>query len=204
VSGFWTVEMRRGFTLLEVLIAVILMGLIIPALFKATELLRRSNVQMQDHLKEVEKENRAYKVFFKDFAASDGNITLHRDDFDAICALKTEHSLYNLVQPSVCWVVLRQSHMLVRIEGEGLRYPLNQTSRQENFYADALFPVSAFRVEYRKSNLFVFIEKKNKAPVTFVIQGVYKPFEKKQPAKKRRKKAKPAVPSSPKVPASAT
>jgi prepilin-type N-terminal cleavage/methylation domain-containing protein len=183
---------RRAFTLLEVLIALVLLGMIIPALFKSISLLTASNKQLEKHLRQMQTDTHIYETLYEDIAGSDGNITLRSGDFDALCLHKSVHSLYALNDPTVCWVVLRGEKRLVRVEGYRLRFPfINERLRQESpVYVDSLFETEIFKVQRKNDRLLVVIKKRGSAPVAFVVSGIpdMKKIKKKRPKRKRAKK----------------
>jgi prepilin-type N-terminal cleavage/methylation domain-containing protein len=178
---------RRAFTLIEILVTIVLLGLIVPALFESVTLLQRSNRQLAHHLSQNVTTNRIYRALFEDIAASTGKITLHHDTFDAVCIEATEHSLYGMSLPSVCWAVLKRKNRLVRIEGEALNYPLHLADNTKTLYADIFFPVKKFVVTKNKDDFFVAIERNEKDFVAFVVQAVSEA--------KGRKKKKDTTPS---------
>ena len=186
---------RRGFTLIEVLIAIILIAMIVPALFETTTLLRKSNKQLKEHLDRAALRTKALQVLYDDIASSDGNITIRKDEFDRLCIAHTAHSLYHLSLPSVCWGVSKSSKTLVRLEG--VRWPLRI---QENgfLYADeAIKHMTLFEVSYNRKEVIVALEAKGMEPVAFAVYGITPP-PKPKPKRKKHKTKKKKAPLKPK------
>jgi len=187
---------RRGFTLIEVLISIVLLGLIIPALYKSVEVLQQSNKSLYTYLTQSEKEARAIHTLYLDIASSDGNLTINKDTFDRLCIGATQNSLYGLPSPKVCWAVFKEGNELVRMEGYTYRLPLGDNDQVE---ADAVMrQLELFDIYWKKGNVVVMLKQKNKEPVSFMVQGITKPKPKKTKKKKsRRRGAKKAKPKTP-------
>ena len=187
---------RRAFTLIEVLISIVLLGLIIPALYKSVEVLQQSNKSLYAYLTQSEKEAKAIHTLYLDIASSDGNITINKDTFDRLCLNRTQNSLYGLPSPKVCWAVFKEGHELVRMEGYGYRLPLGEDDQVE---ADVVMrQLELFDIYWKRGNVVVMIHQTNKDPISFMVQGITKPKPKKIKKKKNRrrgsKKAKPKTP----------
>jgi len=172
--------MRKAFTLLEVLISIALMGIVIVALFSAVDMMQDSNEHLAEHLEKSKKTTNATKVFYLDLMGSDGNITIEKDEFSRVCIEETRNSLYALPLAKVCWVVLKKDRTLARIEGNGYTLPLNTDDRAE---VDLVMSdIKLFDVYHEKDKILVLIEQKDKEPITFMLQGISKPGDKKKTA----------------------
>ena len=183
---------RAAFTLIEVLISIALLGIILPALYQSVTLLRDSNSHLFDHLMKAKAETKATQTLFLDIASSDGNLTLHKDEFDRLCMEKTNNSLYGLSQAKVCWVVLKRNNTLVRAEGVSFHLPVGMEEKVE---VDAVMPeMKLFDIYWKGDKVLVMLQQKGKEPVSFMVQGITKPKPKK-PKPKKTKLKKPAKPN---------
>jgi len=182
---------RAAFTLIEVLIAIALMGLILPPLYKSVDLLRDSNDQLKEHLEKSEAEAKALKALFLDIASSDGNLTITNGEFDRLCIEHTIHSLYDLFHVKVCWLVLREGHRLVRVEGKAFHLP---TGLEEETYTDTVFKdMVLFDITRDEQNVLVVLQQKHKEPVAFLVEAVTAPKKKKTKKPLKKKKATATV-----------
>ena len=174
---------RRGFTLIEVLISILLLGIIIVALFSVVSMMRDSNSQLYTYLQKAKKVTRSTKVLYLDIVASDGNITITKDEYSRVCMEETGNSLYGLSLAKVCWLVLKKDNTLVRVEGNGYHLP---TRHEERVEVDPVIGhIELFDVYHQKDKVIVLLKEKHKEPISFMVQGITKP---KPPKKKKPKK----------------
>jgi prepilin-type N-terminal cleavage/methylation domain-containing protein len=177
---------RPAFTLIEVLISIMLLGIILPALYSSVDLLRDSNTHLLEYLEKSKKVTQATDTLFLDIASSDGNLTIQKDEFSRFCIEQTQNSLYALSSPRVCWIVLKKERILVRVEGIGYMLPLRSEERVE---VDPIMKgIEIFDVyrskDKEKSKVLVLLQQKGKEPISFMVQGISKP----KPPKKKKKK----------------
>ena len=164
---------RKAFTLIEVLISIALMGLILVPLFSVVEMMRNSNDQLLHSLEKSTQITKATKVLFLDIMSSDGNFTLKKDEMSRFCMEETSNSLYGLPVAKVCWLVLKEKNTLVRAEGNDFKLPLTYDDKVE---VDKIIPsIEIFDVTRDKDKVLVVIKQKEKEPISFLVQGIYKP-----------------------------
>jgi len=178
---------RLAFTLIEVLISIVLVGLILPPLYKLITLMQSSNSQIFSYVQKQKDESKAINTLYLDILSSDGNISITKDDFSRLCIESTNNSLYGLSQAKVCWVVLKEHNTLVRVEGNDYTLPLKLDDKVE--VDKALDNLELFDVYRSKDGVLVIAKEQNKNPISFAIYGVYPP-QKKKDSKKKRDKAK--------------
>lgn len=165
---------RKGFTLLEVLISIALLGLMIVPLFSVVEMMRMSNNNLLRALEKSEVETQASKVLFLDIMGSDGRISMKKDEFTRLCIEETKNSLYNLSVAKVCWLVLKEKNTLVRVEGNQYRLPLKFEDKVE--VDKVMNNVELFDVYHEEDKVLVILKKKAKTAMSFLVQGITNPL----------------------------
>ena len=177
---------RPAFTIIEVLIAIALMGIILPALYEAVALLRDSNTHLFKHLEKAKKVSQATDTLYLDLISSDGNISIKKDEYARVCIENCRNSLYALSVAKVCWVVLKKEKTLLRVEGVDYTLPLRRDDKVE--VDRVMNNVEIFDLYYQKDKILVLLQQQNKEPISFMIQGISKPQKKKKKSKKPVKK----------------
>jgi len=179
---------RPAFTLIEVLIAIALLGIILPALYQSVDLLRDSNSHLFEYLEKAKKVTRATDTLYLDMVSADGNISIQKDEYSRVCIEQTKNSLYALPVAKVCWLVLKKDKTLVRVEGNNYKLPLGLEERVE--VNPIMKNVEVFDVYYEKEKILVLLQQKAQEPISFMIQGISKPAKKKEKLKKPKKSNK--------------
>jgi prepilin-type N-terminal cleavage/methylation domain-containing protein len=179
----------KAFTLIEVLIAIVLVGIILPPLYKLTSLMRESNNQIFKYVEEQSIDSKIIDTLYLDLISSDGNITIKKEDgFSRVCIEESLNSLYGRYPAKVCWVVAKEHNSLIRVEGDSFKLPLNLEDRVD---ANMVMNNLEFFDVYRgKDGVLVLLKRVNQEAINFAVYGIKKPSKKKQKAKKRDKKIK--------------
>jgi len=176
---------QSAFTLIEVLISIVLVGLILPPLYKLITLMNDSNNQIYGYVKKQDKESKIINTLYLDILSSDGNISVNKDDFDRLCIRHTNNSLYGNSKAKICWIVLKEKNRLIRIEGNAYELPLD--SENIVHINNAFDNMELFDIYRTKEDILVFLKQKHQDIITFAIYGVN------QHQKKEKKKKKPKI-----------
>jgi prepilin-type N-terminal cleavage/methylation domain-containing protein len=163
---------RGAFTLIEVLISITLLSLVLMALYRSTDILRRSNKHLYEHLEKSSKSLKGNRVLYMDLLQADSNITIDSEKkFHKITIMKTSNSLYGQSLAQVSWLVSKSDNTLLRIEGNGYTLPLKSESYVE---VDPIVKnVELFKIyKNKKSNKLLVLLQHNGRPVqSFMIQN---------------------------------
>jgi len=184
-------QMRKAFTLIEVLISVALLSIVMLGLYSALDMQRSSNKHLYSYLTQAIDADRVVMVLYRDLMYSDGNLTINKGEYDRLCINNTSNSLYGLSRAKVCWLVAKEGQQLLRIEGNGYILPLKH--EQKAAVDKTMKAVSLFDITRKKSELLVVLQRASEKPYTFLLQGIEQPPK----AKKRRKKRKKRKPKAP-------
>lgn len=172
--------MRRhgGFTLIEVLVSIALISLVLLALYRSLDIQRDSNRKLQSYLDKALRRDRIVTTLYRDLLFSDGNLTLHKGEYDRLCIHRTEYSLYGLPVTQVCWLVLKEGKELLRVEGGDYSLPLHPNDRVA---VDRLMgPMELFDLYRKKGELLVILKARNRPADAFLLQGLRQTLPKKR------------------------
>jgi prepilin-type N-terminal cleavage/methylation domain-containing protein len=184
---------KRAFTLIEVLIAIVLLSIVLVGLYSVLDTQRRSVFVIKKNLDEAVKQDRAIMVLYNDILKSDGNITVKKGDRDTLCINETTNSLYGLDVAKVCWIVLKQDDTLSRIEGNSYDLPLKLEDKVELDKVMRFVELFDVTKDKKSGNILVVVASKNKEPFSFLLQNMKeppKPKAKKKVIKRKTKNSK--------------
>ena len=178
-------NMKKGFTLLELLISIILIGILVPTIYSTISTLQESNITIKDHLNKTKKEMKVFNTLFIDLLSSDAKLKINKKnkDYHSFC-MKSNNTIYLSEKATVCWGVLRENNQLFRVEGNFIDLNLIE---EKLFEVDLLVKnIENFNIIQNKDNILVHIKEKNKNTVSFIVQ--IKKFEKIKVKKKNPQK----------------
>ena len=136
--------MRRAFTLIEMMIAIVIFSLIVLFLYKSYDALRQSNQKYTTMTKEIRRLWRIKKMLYLDFALlikSDVSV-LNQERNEDVVLLQTSNSLHNRFYPYVAYVV--KEGTLYRLESlRKLSYPFDAQTTAD---VDEIAKVTRFRI----------------------------------------------------------
>ncbi len=170
-------QKKSAFTLVEVLISITLLSLVLMALYKSSDLLRRSNIHLYHHLEHISDAMKGSQVLYLDMLQADSNISFfHKEKkFDQLIIEKTKHSLYGLSPVKVIWLVYKENNILLRIEGVKYQLPLKEDDKVEIDKISKDIELFKFYQNEKKSKLLVVIKGKGEVSQSFLIQNLAMP-----------------------------
>jgi len=163
---------KEAFTLIEVLISITLLSLVLMALYRSSDMLRRSNKHLYHHLEKSTNFMKGNKVLYMDLLQADDNITINnKNKFHQLNILNTGHSLYGQSSAHVTWLVSKKENTLLRIEGSNYTLPLKEESYVE---VDPIVKkVDLFKVynNKKKNKLLILLQYDGRPVQSFMIQN---------------------------------
>ncbi len=165
----------KGFTLIEVLISIVLLSLILTGLYRALDIQRNSNRLLHKHLLQTSKRIKPAQTLYRDLLECDGTLSLVEGEYDRLCIERSGHTLYNIANPKICWLVLKEDKSLVRVEGGDFRLPLRAG---DSVAIDRVMgPMRLFDISQEGSTLLVALQERGQKPYIFLLQGLFKPAQ---------------------------
>ena len=135
---------RAGFTLIEMMIAIVIFSLIVVFLYKSYDALKQSNQKYTTMTRQMEHLWRIKRMFYLDFALSlksDVNV-LNQEKNEDVVLLQTSNSIHNRIYPYVAYVV--KEGVLYRLESlHKLSYPFDAETTAD---VDKIAKVKRFRI----------------------------------------------------------
>ena len=176
---------KKGFTLIEVLISITLLSLVLMALYKSAEVLRKSNIHLFEYLQKSTTSIKGSKTLLMDIMRADSNITIKTEDkFHRLTLENTANSLYGQAQAKVVWLVYKKENTLLRVEGGVYDIPLKS---EQHVNIDIIAKnIELFKIykSKTKTKIIVMIKVKNREPQIFMSQNIQlKPPKKQKPTK---------------------
>lgn len=148
--------MRRGFTLVELLVSVGLFSLIAVFLYGGIDQVHLMRLFYADKGERFAQHERIRSLLYRDLAQADTLKIIEVDvDHTIIHIESTTHTLHKIARPNVAWLVMRDKDALIRLESaEPIELPLDPAK----FYAIHMDTVASecttFRVYESKEGRF--------------------------------------------------
>ena len=165
---------RRAFTLIEVIISVLLLTLVIFALYKNLNIVKKSTVNLHSHLENSQKDINSYKLLYLDLLQITDKLTItsKEKNYDRVCFF-SKNSLYNLPKAYICWVVHKKDNTLLRVESSKKFNlpPMRETPLQKDIIKKNIKIFKVYKHK-RENQLLIFV--KDKKEVSFKVKIINK------------------------------
>lgn len=137
--------MRKGFTLIEMLISVVILSIMMIFLYQSYASLNRSNIFYKEKTDAISIEQIKKRVMYLDFSlALNKSITiLNQEKNEDVVFMQTSNSIHKRLNPYVSYIV--NDEKLYRLESldKILEYPLGN---EDQYISDYFGDVDDFRV----------------------------------------------------------
>jgi prepilin-type N-terminal cleavage/methylation domain-containing protein len=168
---------KNAFTLIEVLVSIVLLGIIFTYLYSTINSLKMQNnhyIQKSDAIKE---ENRLFMLLTLDIAQAVGTISpSHSGKYDII-NFKSKNSIYGIIEPQIMYFVSKKDNTLIRVESlDGFDINNKDQLSTTFLYADILAPeCESFKVANNKDGFIsVLLRAKGLKPILLKIPTMIK------------------------------
>ncbi|WP_455756682.1 PulJ/GspJ family protein [Sulfurimonas sp.] len=166
---------KKAFTLIEVLIAIVLLGLIFTFLYSTINSVKKQNNNYIQKSDSIKKEERIFVLFNLDITQIIGAVNITSGDKYDIVQFNTKNSIYEIINPLVIYLVSKKDNSLIRIESINALNFDNKDKLTETFlYADILTKdCISFKVAYRDGLVNLLFRAKNLKPMVLKIPTVH-------------------------------
>lgn len=169
---------RRGFTLIEMMIAIVIFSIVMIYLYESNANLRRSNVFYEKEVSKLKSKELKKKVLFLDFSLMHYKSIqiLNQDKHEDVVFLQSSNSIHGRSNPYIAYLIKNQK--LYRLESfkKFNEYPLAADSE---FDADFIGDVNGFRVyenqkqkNVQDSIYLIHINFKNEEPILLKVKAL--------------------------------
>jgi prepilin-type N-terminal cleavage/methylation domain-containing protein len=160
--------MRRGFTLVELLVSIALFGLIAVLLFGTIDELRKQQGFYKEKEGIVVRKNRIVSLLRTDFDRPQ-SLTVSNSstkEFTAVSVNGANRSLYEIDRPYLLWLVLKNNNTLIRLESA---YAITLPLAPESLYlvhSDVIGEnCELFRVYDSPKRRLIYVKFANESPL---------------------------------------
>jgi len=166
---------KNAFTLIEVLISIVLLGIIFTYLYSVINSVKKENVRYIKKSDFIKQETQLFRLFDLDITQAVGKFNIINNGRFDIVQFKTKHSIYGIIEPTVLYFVSKKEDALIRVESlDGFAlYDKDQLSKSF-LYADILsVRCKSFKVLYTKAGFVnLMLRTKKLKPMVLKIPTV--------------------------------
>jgi prepilin-type N-terminal cleavage/methylation domain-containing protein len=160
--------MRKGFTLIELMISVSIISMIMLFLYKSYASLNKSNEVYKKEVAHIKKVELIKKVIFLDFILSlpKSIDILNQEKNEDVVFLQSSNSMHNRFNPFVAYIV--KNSKLYRLESlkKFISYPLDVDTE---FSIEYFGEVESFRVYESNNKYLVHVDFKNEKDILLKV-----------------------------------
>jgi len=186
----------RAFSLVELIISVVLLGIIVTFLYSTVSTLEKTNRIFAKNEKMLSQQEEILDTLYDDIFLAN-TLTLSGLD-NSLVSIQTSNSLFNITQPHVTWLVSKQKNTLLRFES--IKQFKNMNSQNSDYFHISKIAENCenFKIYQSKTqeNILIYIKFKDQKPLIYEFS---KPLITQEKKKKKRIR-KNSSPKDPQVP----
>ena len=165
---------NKGFTLVEVLVSIVLIGLI--ALFVSSTIYqtKNNNKLFQDKIKKNSQNEIFLNILYDDLIQS-SDLNISGNKRYAIIGFSSNHSVYGVSHPYIVWLVLKKDNTLARLESARKIILPIKDDMQKYIYMDIVQKNCEYfqaNLSKNKKQILIFIKNKNHKPYIFEVKKI--------------------------------
>lgn len=158
---------RKAFSLVELIISVVLLGIIVTFLYSTVSNLERTNAIFANNEKTLSQREKVIDLLYDDiFAANKLEI---KGLEDSMISMQTSNSLFDIAQPYVTWLVSKEKDTLLRFES--VEEFKNINSQNSNYFHISKVGENCevFKIyqSKKKENILIHIKFKEQDPIVY-------------------------------------
>jgi len=158
---------RKAFSLVELIISVVLLGIIVVFLYSTVSNLQKTNEIFAANEKALSKKEKVVDMLYEDIFTAN-TLTIEGLEYSLV-SMQTANTLYNIAQPYVTWLVSKEKNTLLRFES--IKKFKNINSNNADYYHISKVGENCeiFKVyqSTKKDNILVHIKFKDQTPIIY-------------------------------------
>lgn len=164
--------MKRAFTLIEVLVSVVLLGLISVFIASTISQTQNNNRLFENIVNNDKKLESLVDILYDDIYFSK-SITVSGLKKYSVLHVKSKNSIYGIDEPYIAWLVLKENNKLIRIESaRKITLPIKDELKKYLFIDETIKDCEHFTVNISKDKkrILTYLHVKDKKPIIFEIE----------------------------------
>ncbi|MDA3909704.1 MAG: prepilin-type N-terminal cleavage/methylation domain-containing protein [Sulfurimonas sp.] len=164
-------SLKKAFTLIEVLISIVLLGIMFTYVHTIINSIKVQNNRYLEKADTIHSEQRIFNLLSLDIAEATSTISIsHASRYDLI-SLKTQNSIYEIINPNILYFVSKKDNALIRVESlEALKLDNKEQITQAFLYADILTTdTQSFKVSQEGDFVTIMLRAPSLKPMVFQI-----------------------------------
>jgi prepilin-type N-terminal cleavage/methylation domain-containing protein len=158
---------RAAFSLVELIISVVLLGIIVTFLYSTVSTLQQTNKIFSENERNLNKKEKVIELLYDDlFGANDLQLSGFKY---SLASMQTTNSIYNIANPYVTWLVSKENNTLLRFESIKKFSNINS---QNNYYyhiSKVAENCEIFKIyqSKKKEHILIHIQLKGEEPIIY-------------------------------------
>ena len=164
--------MKKAFTIIEVLVSVVLLGLISLFIASTISQTKGNNKLFENRVKNDKKLESLVDILYDDIYFSK-SITVEGLKKYSLLHVKSKNSIYGIDEPYMIWLVLKDKNRIIRMESaKKITLPLQDNMKKFVFIDEGMKNCEHFTVNISKNKkrILLYLQIKNKKPIIFEIE----------------------------------
>ncbi len=177
---------KRAFSLVELIISIVLLGIIATFLYSTVSNLEKTNKIFAGNEKALIKREKVMDMLHEDIFAAN---TLSLTGFQyTLASMQTKNSLFDIIEPYVTWLVSKDNNTLLRFESTKEFKKINSQNVDYYHVSKVAENCEVFKIYQSKKRDSILIDIKFKDEEPIIYEFV-KPFYNENNKSKKSKKA---------------
>ncbi len=158
---------KKGFSLVELIISVVLLGIIVTFLYSTVSNLEKTNRIFAANEKALSKREKVIDLLYDDIFTAN-SLTLSGFEY-SLASMQTNNSLFDIASPYVTWLVSKEKNTLLRFESTKKFKDIDSQNSDYFHISKVGENCEVFRVyqSKKKENILIHLKFKDEDPIIY-------------------------------------